>query len=79
MHEQFWLLREHVQLVDAFKKFNIHAQRTWNCVNPLEGGQAGLYKRQAWELNHQYLLVKVNYFSSVWLNIKLDNLTVKSL
>ena len=28
-------------------KFNIHAQRTWNCINPLEGGQAVLHRRQA--------------------------------
>ena len=27
--------------------FNIHAQRTWNCINPLEGGQAVLHRRQA--------------------------------
>jgi hypothetical protein len=28
-------------------QFNIHAQRTWNCINPLEGGQAVLHRRQA--------------------------------
>jgi len=28
-------------------EFNIHAQRTWNCINPLEGGQAVLHRRQA--------------------------------
>jgi len=27
--------------------FNIHAQRTWNCSNPLKGGQAVLQRRQA--------------------------------
>jgi hypothetical protein len=27
--------------------FNIHAQRTWNCINPLEGGQTVLHRRQA--------------------------------
>ena len=28
-------------------EFNIHAQRTWNCISPLEGGQAVLHRRQA--------------------------------
>ncbi|MCI5211557.1 MAG: hypothetical protein D3910_22880 [Candidatus Electrothrix sp. ATG2] len=27
--------------------FNMHAQRTWICNNPLEGGQAVLQRRQA--------------------------------
>jgi len=27
--------------------FNIHAQRTWNCITPLKGGQAVLHRRQA--------------------------------
>ena len=30
-----------------WQQFNIHAQRTWNCINPLEGGQAVLHRRQA--------------------------------
>ena len=33
--------------LDDGVKFNIHAQRTWNCINPLEGGQAVLHRRQA--------------------------------
>ena len=36
-----------IQAPDLIQQFNIHAQRTWNCINPLEGGQAVLHRRQA--------------------------------
>ena len=34
-------------IVGCRNKFNIHAHRTWNCNNPLKGGQAVLQRRQA--------------------------------
>jgi len=43
-----WLYADHVKANPEHRhKFNIHAQRTWNCINPLEGGQAVLHRRQA--------------------------------
>ncbi len=34
------------------EKFNNHAQRTWNCNNPLKGGQVVLQRRQTYEMSH---------------------------
>ena len=46
--------------------FNIHAQRTWNCSNPLEGGQAVLQRRQAWEMSHLWLIDSLSSALDTW-------------